>query len=252
VGEGDLDAVFEAALSRLPAGWNFEGLRRDRTEATDSWQAMAWRDLDDAWATGSGGSPAQALAALIASAIEAADLSAIDAESVEPPSHRTVEVLIDGEPTRIDEDLGPLIAALNAGGLRTISCCQQSLDGYTHVDFDSVDDAAVFLSMVAAEFSTDYESLWNRVTRDGEPENDWERFRRTRMWRYSASATDFSVRHQGVGEGRTLVRDRPAAFDFSIGVAFPPSDIPEVTRLVVAAAASSTADPPRGPASEQD
>jgi hypothetical protein len=53
------------------------------------------------------------------------------------------------------------------------------------------------------------------------------------MWTMSASAHDYSIKYQPDGKGgERLARIGPASIAFSIGVAFPPSDIPALTDLM--------------------
>ncbi|MFV2062342.1 MAG: hypothetical protein ACC726_02370 [Chloroflexota bacterium] len=144
-----------------------------------------------------------------------------------------MQVVLDGEPTPIDEEIAPLVEAVAQAGLVTTSSCQRGLGGRAILDFDSVEDAAVFLAVAAQDFSLDVASLWNRIFVENEPE-EWQHFRRERMWTVSASAQDHSVEYGTDADGNeVLERTRPAAIDFRIGVAFPPSDIPTITELIL-------------------
>ncbi len=222
-----IDSAFSAALSSLPDGWTFHGVRPD---GGTGWQAMAWRERDNAWANGLGATPGAAVGALVSGDVRR--IPALDAEEAEPPIHPTVDVVLDGEQTPIDTELAPLIEAVRDAGLRTVSCCQAGLGGKTIIDFDAVEDAAVFLAIAATDFSLEVESLWNRMFVEDEPD-DWEAFRRERMWRVHAGMHDYSVVYEDPdADDKHLVRSGPASIDFMIGVEFPPSDIPALTRLV--------------------
>jgi hypothetical protein len=146
--------------------------------------------------------------------------------------HPTTPVVIDGESADIDVEIAPLVSALNAIGLDTYWSCQGDEGERASIGFVGVEDAAAFVAIVGRDFDQDLESLWNRALRDGEPEDDWERFRAERMWEYNASPRDYSVTRGDDGE---LHRKGDCAVGFDASVHFPRGDIAAVTALVQAA-----------------
>lgn len=153
----------------------------------------------------------------------------------------TVDVVIGGDLTAIDEEIAPLVKAIADAGMVTISSCQRGLGGKAVIDFDSVEDAATFLSIAARDFSLEVESLWNRIFVEREPET-WQHFRRERIWSVSASVQDYAVEYDADATGdEVLVHRGPAIIDFRIGVAFPPSDIPTLVELVRTSSAGGPA-----------
>jgi hypothetical protein len=156
----------------------------------------------------------------------------INPEDLEEQRHPWVAVKINDEAVPIDEDLAPLIAALQTAGFQTVTCCQGDPGERARIEFADPGDAAGFLAIAGQEFNTDYESLWNRAFRYDEPEDDWERFRAERLWECSASPRDWSVVRDSAGK---LARvEDAAAVDFTITVMFPRDDIPALTALVEA------------------
>lgn len=224
----EIDRALAESLGLLPDGWTFHGVRPD---GGTGWQAMAWRVRDNAWANGLGTTAGAAVAALVSGDVQV--VPRLHPEDVEPRHHTTIDVVLDGEPTAIDSELAPLIEAIRDAGLVTISSCQSGLGGKSIIDFDSVEDAAVFLAIAATDFSLDLESLWNRMFVEDEPD-DWEAFRRDRMWKVHAGMHDYSLVFEDPdAENKRLVRlGGGASIDFGIGVEFPPTDIPALVELV--------------------
>lgn len=224
----NLDDLMQEAIADLPSAWTFEGLR-NVAETADGpiWQAWALRGGDWSWATGSGHSVIEAIADLVRKAIDGATQTR-DPDELEPPHHQTVDLDLNGEPTPIDVEIAPLVLEINRAGLETADSCQQGWDGRAHIGFRWADDAAQFLAIVGGDVSSDTESLWSRITREDEPAEDWERFRRERMWSYTAGAYDLSAIFEGEGDDERLLRRGDPAYGFGIGVGFPPSDIPDL------------------------
>jgi hypothetical protein len=145
--------------------------------------------------------------------------------------HPTVTMTaLDGDEVEIDKKLAPLITELWAGGIDTVSCCQDGAEGYAsmvpayphlatraavdagyaYVDFFDAADAADFLTVVAN--NGPFGKFYRRMTRWYEPGG----------WRKSIAFFD------GVYEPR---RGETIVFESSIvQIKFPVTDIAEIVR----------------------
>ena len=139
--------------------------------------------------------------------------------------HPQTRVEYRGFSAEIDVEIAPFILELWTADIWTSSSCQDSGEepGRVSVAIDEAADAARFLSIASGEYSEETESLYNRIVAAHEPE-DWERFRRDRVWHFYADAFDIH------GSDKSPIEDPWAArmIDFAITVTFPRSDLDEV------------------------
>jgi hypothetical protein len=156
--------------------------------------------------------------------------------SHEPESilHPQVHIEHGDQSADVDEDIAEFILATWRLGLWTLMSCQdnEGAEGEggprrVWVQLPAL-DAEQFLSIVAGVCpdevdQLDPDCLYNRVIPEVEPE-DWETFRRGRMWHYAALPEDM----RGVpGES--------AQVDLAVSVRFPFTDLPEVLARLRAA-----------------
>lgn len=139
------------------------------------------------------------------------------------PKHQTVKVKVGDWEADIDVEIAPLIEHLWIAGLFTCNSCQEIRPGIAWIEFCSCEDAAYFLDIVAAEFSEEVHSLYNRVFHNWEPsDSDLQG-----KWEFDVHPQDSSVSwiecpHCNVLQG---TQERPTESWFSISVRFPRSDI---------------------------
>jgi hypothetical protein len=124
-----------------------------------------------------------------------------------------------GKSADVDEQIAPLLLELWRANLWTIASCQD-LGGRVSIEFEDGRTAETFLNLVAGERSSNVDSIYNRIIVDEEPD-DWEYFRRHRIWEY------------GAGRPIDYAETGPPDFEFwGVAVRFPRGDLDEVLRRV--------------------
>ncbi len=124
-----------------------------------------------------------------------------------------------GKSADVDEQIAPLVLELWRANLLTIASCQD-LGGRVSIEFEDGRTAETFLNLVAGERSSDVDSIYNRIIVEEEPD-DWEYFRRHRIWEYEA------------GRPIDYAEAGPPDFEFwGVAVRFPHGDLDEVLRRV--------------------
>jgi hypothetical protein len=151
--------------------------------------------------------------------------------------HDTVRMLPpwDDEAVDVDQGLAELIAQLWALGCLTNGCCENQ-DGIVYIAFDDTDSAERFLTTVALHHrpalpaDVDDESLYARISgfSDTEPD-DWQEFRKRRMWRLNAMVQEWG----NLADGPDVFTE--GEFVIGITVFFPRSDLGAALEAVRAA-----------------
>jgi hypothetical protein len=111
--------------------------------------------------------------------------------------------------------------------------CEDNL-GRVWVDFPTAADAERFLDIAAGDYDEEVESLYNRVTGEYEPDDDWEQYREHRVWQYRCSPMDYGAPLYDE-EGNLEVPGSERCIVLSVSVRFPHDDHAEVLRRVQAA-----------------
>jgi hypothetical protein len=140
--------------------------------------------------------------------------------------HRQVPV--PGRGFRCDEEIVPLIAALNNLGVATLNSCQYNNRGRgtarrVWVQIPAADLSYLFDLLDRPAETADVESLSARIAPYYEPD-DWKEYRADRCWHYDL--------HPGRGDDGQLL-------PVTVSVRFPYTDLAEVTARLAAAAATS-------------
>jgi hypothetical protein len=133
--------------------------------------------------------------------------------AIEDTTHAQTHIKHGEQEADVDVGIAPLILELWRGGWETWTSCQEQPDGRAFVDFFEATEAEAFLLVASGPPSDEVESIFNRIYSEDEPD-DWIRFRRDRAWVLTAHACRYESGEIGI----------------SIGVAFPSSDIDEVTQ----------------------
>jgi len=124
-----------------------------------------------------------------------------------------------GKSADVDEEIAPLLLELWRANLWTIASCQD-LGGRVSIEFEDGRTAETFLNLVSDGRSSDVDSIYNRIVVEEEPD-DWEYFRRHRIWEY------------GAGRPIDYAETGPPDFEFwGVAVRFPRSDLDEALRRV--------------------
>jgi hypothetical protein len=132
---------------------------------------------------------------------------------VEGTTHPQTHIKHGTQEADVDVGIAPLILELWRGGWETWTSCQERPDGRAYVDFYDSASAEDFLTAASGRPSDDPGSIYCRIYFEEEPD-DWIRYRRDRIWTLTASAVRYQNGEIGIG----------------IMVAFPHSDIDEVTQ----------------------
>lgn len=142
----------------------------------------------------------------------------------------------DDAPVEIDRGLAELIAELWTLGAITSNCCE-NLSGRATITFEDAPSAELFLEAVISETrpawpdQVEVESLYNRIAAftDDEPD-DWQAFRKRRMWTLKAQAHEFGCLRHGPDHFAS-----GAEVLIAVTVNFPVADVPVALEAVRAA-----------------
>lgn len=134
-------------------------------------------------------------------------------------AHPAVTVEYEGERAEIDTEIAPLIRELWRHRISTVTSCQ-NVRGRVLVEFADPDAALLFLEIVAP-YDESAESIYNRIVIREEPD-DWQRFRRDRVWRLEAGRP-VDMSDESTAEGTHVPR-----FEMPVCVLFPRADLPNV------------------------
>lgn len=126
--------------------------------------------------------------------------------------HKTVIVEVGDHRAEIDEGIAPLITAIWEAGIVTMMSCQETAPGIAWIEFDSVDDLASFLNIVA-RYEPGVDTLYNRINYQLTGEMS------APLWEYQLNPMD--INECDSYEGATDI-------EFTVGVYFPTSDIPMI------------------------
>jgi hypothetical protein len=146
---------------------------------------------------------------------------------VKPPRlHEAKLIKFGDQEAEIDEEIADLVLNFWKLGLRTSNSCQDNVPkGFVWIEFCSVCDAEVFLSLVA-EYSEEYGSVYDRMTRA------WGD--RTALdWQYNTDLTDFGVDLEYPNDDEFVPRfTGKHDLRFSMSVRFPRQDLEFVKKRI--------------------
>jgi hypothetical protein len=136
-------------------------------------------------------------------------------------THKQVLVRVGDRQDEVDAGIAPLIAELWRAGIGTWMSCEDNDgmggSGKVWIVFDTPDDAAAFLNIVASSPNLNAQSLYSRIN---------DRLSATRKcWEYEAYLHDLEL--EDVVGGDEYHNGEPC-FDFSISIRFPHSDYARV------------------------
>ncbi len=141
-----------------------------------------------------------------------------------PMDHPTKTISYGEMTAKVDEMIAPLILNLWKLDILTFMSCQDNNPkGWIWIDFAAPQDAQRFLSIVANKYSSEPDSLYNRIRQWWDCKGD--------LWKYDLHPMDlnvdtFEVDPDTVDE-KPLEGTKPE-FQFTVSVRFPHSDLAEV------------------------
>ena len=139
-------------------------------------------------------------------------------------NHKTIKVKVGDQEGDIDEKIAPLIKLIWQSGIYTLNCCENNVpEDWVWIEFMSVDDAELFLNLVA-RYSDDMDnSMYHRIR------NVWDA-QESMQWKYQVHlddlGVDFSIDDNDDSYKETFSGEH--TFNFTMSVRFPQSDLPEV------------------------
>lgn len=143
-------------------------------------------------------------------------------------NHKTVFVKVGSWEADIDENIAPLIEALWSMEIYTLNSCerQSHLNDCVWIQFLDAGMAEQFLDIIA-KFSDDPNSMYNRIR------SSWADPLDPLSWEFKALVDDYGVDEKVVDDNVEEMFSGQHAFNISISIRFPQSDLKEVTELVL-------------------
>jgi hypothetical protein len=148
-------------------------------------------------------------------------------------THPQVQVEHGGYSAEVDAELAPLILELWRAEIWTSLSCQEGVDGRVWIEFEG-ESVERFLSIAAGAHDAEMDSLYNRVVGGFEPDEEWEEWRKTRAWSYTASVEDANVKYEQDGETVHEVAEGGPDVRLLVSVRFPRTDLLAVLARVKA------------------
>lgn len=137
-------------------------------------------------------------------------------------NHPQVKLQCFGIETEVDEGLAELLQLIWKLQIATINSCQENQPGIAWIEFQSADDASLFLNHVALYPPDDFkETLYGRITQISE-----------KSWVFNCTPQNYGVKW--IFSDDTLTEEYLGFndFEFSVSIRFPVSDIPLIVEIL--------------------